>query len=213
MQQSDLFGPESNGHDADVVNYPLIDGELILYKNVFSPLQAKHFFDVLMAEVIWQQDYLNFGGKSITIPRLQAWYGDAETAYTYSGLTLHPRPWSPALECIRQQVMTLAGEEFNSVLINRYRSGADSVAWHQDNEPELGQNPIIASVSLGATRSFHLKHKRYKRGENQLRRIIDLPDNSLLLMRGSLQHHWYHQLPKTRDLVGERINLTFRRIL
>jgi alkylated DNA repair dioxygenase AlkB len=141
-------------------------------------------------------------------PRLVAWFGDPEASYTYSGLKLVPEPWPARLASLRARVEEQAGAAFNSVLCNLYRDGADSMGLHSDDERELGQNPIIASVSLGETRRFVMRHKK-KAAE---RLDLDLPGGSLLVMAGTTQHHWRHGVPKQRAIEGARINLTFRRI-
>jgi len=183
-------------------------GQLELVTNLFPSPEAERLFQQLMDNLQWRQEYIRIQGKVLPIPRLQAWYGDPGTGYGYSGIKLEPLPWTPELIQIRERLQELTARNFNSVLCNLYRNGQDSVAWHADNEAELGTNPVIASVSLGATRRFQLKPRR-GRGETL---TLDLPHNSLLVMAGALQHHWIHQVPKTRRPVGPRINLTFRQI-
>jgi alkylated DNA repair dioxygenase AlkB len=207
MEQTGLF-EEPYEEQYKVIPIPIEDGCLQLWHPFFEEDFAKEYFDRLQKELNWQQDYLKIAGKEIAIPRLQAWYGDADSSYSYSGLSMQPQPWNDLLKQIKAYIEETVGHPFNSVLANQYRNGQDSVAWHQDNEPELGQNPVIASLSLGDTRTFQLKHKRKKDKRMQL----DLPHNSLLVMSGTLQHHWYHQVPKTTRTVSPRINLTFRLI-
>ena len=142
-------------------------------------------------------------------PRLVAWFGDPGAAYTYSGLQLVPEPWSERLGSLRARTEGAAGHPFNSVLCNLYRDGNDSMGLHADAEPELGPNPVIASVSLGATRRFVLRHAK-DRGE---RLDLDLAGGSLLVMSGTTQHFWRHGVPKQKKITDSRINLTFRRIL
>ena len=144
-------------------------------------------------------------GKKINFPRLTAWYGDNDKPYSFSGITLQPIPWNTEILEIKRKIEPEAKVTFNSVLLNLYRNGNDSISWHTDAEPELGKNPVIASVNFGATRKFQLKH--IKTGE---RREIELEHGSLLIMQGELQHYWQHQVPKTNKIIGERINLTFR---
>ena len=142
-------------------------------------------------------------------PRLNAWYGDPGCRYGYSGTRFEPLPWTETLTDIKERLTATLGVAFNSMLANRYRDGRDSVAWHSDDEPELGRNPVIASVSLGATRRFTLKHK----SRRDIRPLaVDLTHGSLLVMSGPTQHQWLHQIAKTTRIVGERINLTFRYI-
>jgi len=163
----------------------------------------------LMTEIDWQQKSIKLFGKDIPQPRLVAWYGDSGASYTYSGLTWEPLDWTEALRSLKSAVEAAANARFNSVLLNLYRDGQDSMGWHSDDEPELGQNPIIASVSLGATRRFALQHKQYK----ALKQKIDLTHGSLLVMAGETQHHWRHQVAKTTRVQEPRINLTFRYVL
>jgi alkylated DNA repair dioxygenase AlkB len=136
---------------------------------------------------------------------LTAWFGDGGEPYTYSGLTLKPHPWSSDLMDLKSQCDDKGGVRFNSMLANLYRDGKDSVSWHSDDEPELGRNPTIASISLGAERRFDLRHK--KTGET-IKEI--LPSGSLVIMSGECQHHWIHQIAKTKKVTDPRINLTFR---
>lgn len=156
----------------------------------------------------WRQEYLRLFGQLRAQPRLTAWYGDPGTAYTYSGLHLQPQPWLPSLQALRHRVVQAVGQPFNSVLLNYYRDGRDSMGWHSDDEAALGPAPVIASVSLGATRRFALRHRQ----QRQLRHRLDLPAGSLLIMPAGMQAAWQHALPKTRRPVAARLNLTFRYI-
>lgn len=183
------------------------DADVRLYRSVFSAAQSAKYLRALLADTSWEQHQLVLFGRRIAAPRLSAWYGDADAVYAYSGLQLSPQPWTALLNEIRQRVEALASARFNSVLLNRYRDGNDSMGWHSDDEPELGRNPIIASVSFGATRRFKFRHR--KQG---LRATLDLDDGSVLVMAGSTQHHWQHHLPKTKKALAPRINLTFRRV-
>jgi alkylated DNA repair dioxygenase AlkB len=151
-------------------------------------------------------------GKEHDTPPLTAWYGDTGTAYTYSGLKMNPFPWTSDLLFIKEKVDKEAGVIFNSVLLNLYRTGKDSVGWHRDNEKEFGINPVIASVSFGETRPFHLKHKSdsYRIKKDIEKVIIPLAHGSILIMKGKTQHLWEHQIPKTAKDISPRINLTFR---
>ncbi len=185
------------------------DGELFFDPNWLSPQEADDWMKVLMEEIAWEQREIQMFGKRLMEPRLTAWYGDAGMAYTYSGLTLQPLPWTDSLLQLKQQVEETADATFNSVLLNLYRDGQDSMGWHSDDEPELGENPVIASISLGEERKFHLRHRKDKSVET-IR--LSLGSGSLLIMAGSTQHFWQHQVPKTRRQLGVRINLTFRRI-
>ncbi|MEG3871645.1 MULTISPECIES: alpha-ketoglutarate-dependent dioxygenase AlkB [unclassified Microcoleus] len=182
------------------------DGEVIFYPNFFSIEESDRLFSDLYSSINWKQDIIHFYGKKIPLPRLTGWYGDEGKSYTYSGIEQHPDPWTPTLKLIKSKAEEISKVTFNSVLLNLYRDGKDSVSWHSDDEPELGKNPIIASISFGATRRFSLKHKISK----DYKIDINLLNGSLLLMKGETQHCWQHQIPKTSKFVGPRINLTFR---
>lgn len=185
----------------------VLEGGDILYYPTFMPrLEAQGCFDTLAAATPWQQDTINFGGKAVLIPRLQAWYGEKNSRYGYSGLALHPLPWTPLLTDLKARVETAAGAVFNSVLVNFYRDGRDSVSWHSDDEKELGGDPVIASLSFGATRRFDLKHRRNKGQKFS----CELTTGSLLVMGKGIQQHWQHQVPKQPAITEGRINLTFR---
>ena len=184
----------------------LQDADIRYYRYFFKPETAERYFQTLLCEVAWEQRMLLVYGKRHPEPRLTAWYGDEGVTYSYSGTTRYPKPWTPLLLEIKQRVEQAAGMHYNSLLLNQYRDGKDSVSWHSDDESGLGINPSIASVSFGAVRSFHLRHRQDK----QLRHKIDLAHGSLLLMQGLTQHYWHHQVPKTSRAVGPRVNLTFR---
>jgi len=187
--------------------YELLNG-ILIYRKVYLPkLESDRLFQYLVNHVNWQQEHIKVYGKEIAIPRLTAWYGDPDMDYSYSGIKNSPKAWNAELLNLKTKVESVAGVNFNSVLLNRYRNGNDSVSWHSDDEPELGKNPIIASLNLGATRNFQLRHK-----ETKERYDITLSHGDVLVMAGEMQHYWDHQIPKTKRLVDERINLTFRKI-
>jgi len=177
------------------------EGEVYLLENAFKEEQLSP----LIGELAWRQDQITLWGKTHPVPRLQAWYADDGLSYTYSKIVMEAGPWNEKLLEIKNEVITLTGHHFNSVLCNLYRSGADKNGWHRDNEPELGVNPVIASVSFGAVRKFSLRHRTTKRKID-----IELPSCSLLLMRGESQHAWEHQLAATKKVISSRLNLTFR---
>ena len=181
-------------------------GKIYYDPHFLAHLDADRCFSQLRATLPWQQESIMMFGRSVLQPRLQAWHGDA--AYTYSGLTMTPHPWTAELMELKTRSEAIAEVKFNSVLANLYRHGQDSMGWHQDNEPELGRNPIIASINLGETRRFVLRNLHCK---TQLE--YELSHGSLLIMAGELQHHWKHAVPKTAKPKGERINLTFRHIV
>lgn len=180
------------------------DGALFLIEHAVA--DADRLLAALQGEIAWRQEVATIMGRKVPIPRLTAWHGEA--GYVYSGIAMAPAPWTPALVDLKACAEHHAGQGFNSALLNFYRDGRDSVAWHADNEPGLGRDPVIASLSLGAVRRFHLKHRRS--GE---RLSLDLGHGSCLVMAGATQHHWLHQVPKTARPVGPRINLTFRRMV
>jgi alkylated DNA repair dioxygenase AlkB len=184
--------------------FSLPDAELAYLSNFYDAAACEKLLRRLLAETPWRQDTINFGGKAVAVPRLQAWYGDRH--YGYSGLKFPPLPWTDLLLDIRDKISTATQLPFNSVLLNYYRNGNDSVAWHSDDEHELGPDPLIASLSLGAARRFELKHRTLKRTKLNLW----LDNGSLLLMGTGLQQNWQHQLPKDAGVAAPRINLTFR---
>lgn len=175
------------------------------------PAEAAALLAELTASVAWRHEPIKLFGREVLQPRLTAWYGDSGAAYRYSGLLLEPLPWTPALLALRRRVEAAAGAAFNSVLLNLYRDGQDSMGWHADDEPELGPAPLIASLSLGATRRFRLR-PRPGVGLAHPPLGLELGSGSLLLMQGSTQQYWQHAVPKTARPLGPRLNLTFRRI-
>lgn len=185
----------------------LPDADVRLFANFYDSATATALFDELLSQTPWAQRHVKVYGQLHPEPRLTAWYGDGGKGYSYSSLTLEPLPWTPTLLQIKTRIDAVAGVNFNSVLLNLYRDGRDSNGWHQDNEPELGHNPVIASLSLGAVRRFQLRHK-FRKDVPKLE--LDLPHGSLLVMAGPTQYFWQHQIPKTAKPVVARINLTFR---
>ena len=184
MDQFGLFGENESRSIVDV------DGECLYYPRFF----LDDYFNELKSEVNWRQDQITLYGKTHNVPRLHAWHNDQNKSYEYSKISLPVNSFTPSLKIIRQQIETKLGLYFNSCLCNLYRDGQDYAAIHADDEPELGRNPVIASVSFGAQRKFVLKHKTKKGLE---KKEVLLENASLLLMRGALQHHWKHELPKS----------------
>lgn len=193
----------------EAINLLPKDGEVLFYPHFFNSMESDKYFEILQQQVTWQQEPVIIFGRQVMQPRLTALYGDAGKTYQYSGITMKPEPWLPVLEEIRQRVMPIQGHQFSSALLNLYRNGWDYMGWHRDNEKELGVNPVIASVSFGVARSFLLRH--YK--EKTLKVPVTLTHGSLLLMRGSTQHHWEHSLPRRMKVTEPRINITFRNII
>mgnify|MGYP001555501632 FL=1 len=184
----------------------LPDSDITYFSNFMENEEATACFEKLKSSVPWRQDEIRVYGKLYPQPRLTALYGNNDRSYTYSGIVMKPLPFSEILSDIRKRITSLTNVEFTSCLLNLYRDGKDSNGWHSDDEKELGKNPVIASVSLGQERYFHLRHKKLK----DLKHKILLEHGSLLLMSGQTQHYWQHQIPKTTRPIGERINLTFR---
>ena len=185
----------------------LVDAEVSHYPGFLRDAEQQSIFDQLRNTTPWEQHVVRLFGRSHPAPRLSAWYGDEGATYTYSGLRLSPQPWTPQLDQLRQRVSALTSKPFNSTLLNYYRDGSDGMGWHSDDEPELGRDPCIASLSLGSERRFLLRHKTQS---NLPTHEYLLGDGDLLIMDGKTQHHWKHQIPKTRRPVGPRINITFR---
>lgn len=197
---------------------PLNKGELLLWPQWLAAREAEHLHAELLQRVPWIRSVITIAGRQIPVPRLNAWYGDAHTTYGYSGTRLPVNPWIVSLAKLRQRLCAESQFNFNSALLNRYRDGRDSVDWHSDNEPELGRQPVIATVSLGAQRRFDLRPRWHQNGDEpstkgrRQTRHIDLPAGSLFIMAGATQQHWQHRVPKTAAPVGERISITFRYI-
>ncbi|MFT3772348.1 MAG: alpha-ketoglutarate-dependent dioxygenase AlkB [Minicystis sp.] len=187
---------------------PIEDGLLFFCERWLPPEVTAAAFATLRAETPWRAEQIRIAGRLIDVPRRTAWYGDPGATYVYSGLTNEPLAWTPLLAELRAAVVTAAGAPLNAALLNFYRDGRDSMGWHADAEPELGKDPVVASLSLGAPRRFLLRHAK-KKGKSM---TFVLGDGALLVMAGSTQHHYRHSVPK-EDEAGERINLTFRRVL
>ncbi|HEX8582347.1 MAG TPA: alpha-ketoglutarate-dependent dioxygenase AlkB [Acidimicrobiales bacterium] len=201
--QPDLF--EVAG---EPVRLDLPDADVVWFPGFFPPAEADRLLAALLATTPWQQEVIRVYGRPRPVPRLTSWHGDPGRRYAYSGIEMDPVPWTPALLEVKERIEAVAGERFNSVLANWYRDGQDSVSWHSDDEPELGPEPTIGSVSFGDTRRFQLRHKRV-----DAEHAMDLTHGGFLLMRGPTQRCWRHQVPKTSRPVGQRVNLTFRVIL
>lgn len=190
------------------IHFDLPDAEVVYYPTFLNPSESEQLFELLHHQTPWQEDTIRVFGKTYPQPRLTAFYGDDGVNYAYSNLRLQTFSWTPTLLKLKEDIEQIAETQFNSVLLNLYRNGKDSNGWHADNEKELGLNPIIASVTLGFERFFHLKHN----SKLEYKCKIKLEKGSLLLMKGSTQHFYKHQIPKTNQEIGPRINLTFRTI-
>jgi len=186
-----------------------ISPDIEFFEHYFSNHESDRYFNILFEEISWRHEAITLYGKKIMQPRLTAWYGDEGKTLRYSGIEMHPTPWTPTLLEIKRRVEQTSPQKFNSVLLNQYRNEKDSVGWHRDNEKDLGALPVIASVSLGATREFQMR--RYK--EKDFKTSFTLSRGSVLLMKGNTQQLWEHQLPKRSKSIGPRINLTFRNLI
>ena len=186
----------------------LADADLLLWRRVELGCDDAELMRRLIDETAWRRDTVTVYGKAYLQPRLTAWHGDL--AYRYSGLRLEPAPWTPLLGQLRRRVEALTGLEFNSVLLNYYRDQHDCMGMHSDDERELGPRPAIASLSLGASRDFVLRH-RTRKDLASLR--LPLESGSLLLMQGTTQQYWRHGINRLKKACGPRLNLTFRRVL
>ena len=193
----DLFG---------AIPLSLPDAELRYEPDFLSSDEADGWMQRLCAETPWEQPQVFLHGRYYPVPRLVAWFGDPEACYRYSGVTHQPVPWTPLLTLVRERVQEAVGQPFNGVLLNYYRDGQDSMGWHSDDEPELGVNPVVAALNLGGTRRFDLRRK----GASRIEHSLELASGSLLVMSGPTQHHWQHQVAKTRSVCAPRLNLTFR---
>lgn len=186
----------------------LPNGQLSFYRNFLTKEKADFYYEKIYQETPWKEDKITVFGKTYDQPRLTSLHALHSKPYKYSNLTLYPNPMTTELATLLENIHAINPQDFNAVLLNLYRNGKDSNGWHADNEPELGKNPVIASISLGEERYFHLKHRQHK----EQRFKIKLTHGSLLVMEGEMQHYWLHQIPKTAKKIEERINLTFRKI-
>jgi alkylated DNA repair dioxygenase AlkB len=213
--QGDLFSGLGFGSATSTVSgfikevLPMPDAKVTFYQDFFNSQKSNEIFQILLSEINWRQDKMKLYGKEINLPRKTAWYGDRDKSYTFSGIHLEPEPWTPTLLFVKERIEEVAEVQFNSVLLNLYRHGNDGISWHTDAEPELGENPVIGSVSFGGTRRFMFRHRQ----DQELKAEIELIHGSFLLMAGETQHFWQHQIPKTSRNVEPRINLTFRVII
>lgn len=182
--------------------------DLQCVEHFYSPGECNTLYERLCAEQNWPDNHYSLGGRQFTLPRLQTWHADDGIVYSYSNNLLHTRPWSALLTEIRVKIEARLNFSFNSVLVNWYRNGEDYVGWHADNEPELGPHPLIASLSLGAARTFCYKHKKLPAQGS-----VVLRSGCLLIMQPSVQHDWLHAVLQEESTIDGRINMTFRRVL
>jgi alkylated DNA repair dioxygenase AlkB len=191
------------------IDLNLPDAVFEWYPNFLSNETADELFQKLLDETPWQHDEITIFGKKILQPRLTCLFGNEGKPYSYSGLTMYPKPWNSGVMFLKTEIEKIANQNFTTVLANLYRNEKDSNGWHADNEKELGRDPIIASISLGETRKFQIKHHTNK----EIKCNLELTHGSLLLMKEGSQIHYKHQLPKSTSSKNARINLTFRTIL
>ena len=190
------------------------DGEVLLYESFFTLEEADILYNNLLNNINWRQDYINMFGKTIPLPRMTAWYGDSQASYIYSGIKNKPNNWSDVLLKVKNKIEKVCDNNFNSLLLNKYKDGKDKLSWHADDEAELDSKSCIASLSLGSERFFSIKHK-YKVDKagtqrKQYSHKFILNHGSLLIMKPPMQKFWLHQVPASKNTKKIRINLTFR---
>ena len=199
VEQLSFFEGSTNGSN--------LPPDLLVYQpGLFDRAESQFYLESFIGQTHWKQEIVQMYGKAIKTPRLTAWYGDSNKSYAFSGNKYEPLPWTKELLNIKARVEPIAGMEFNSVLLNYYRDGNDSVAWHSDDEYELGFKPTIASVSFGQERRFDVRSK----ADHQQKYSVNLENGSLLLMKGDLQQLWQHRIAKSTRPMKPRVNLTFR---
>ena len=194
--------------DQQIIPVRLADerrSEIVFWPNWLDSQHADALLATAISKTPWREDMINIGGKCIPVPRLQNWFGAPNTSYTYSGIRLQALEFPDWMDKVRTAVEQVTGHRFNRALVNYYRHGRDSVDWHADNEVELGREPMVASLSMGAERVFQLRHNKTKE-----RLSVSLPHGSLLLMGAGIQEHWQHRLAKVASLEQPRVNFTFR---
>jgi len=206
LSQSRRAGPRQISGEGHL---PIEDGRFEYWSEFLAPAEASHYCQTLIEKASWHTPLVHLYGRWVNSPRRAAWYGDPGAVYGYSGSVNQPLPWLAELKELGEQLAAFSGHSFNSVLLNYYRTGSQSMGWHSDDERELGTAPTIASISLGGPRRFLLRHRRRK--DLPVHEIV-LGHGSLLLMSGESQIAWRHSVPKTARPVAPRVNLTFRQI-
>ena len=196
-------------HNNKIIKFDIADAELDYYPNFIKDKEATAYFNLLESQTKWQQDEIKIFGNTYMQPRLTALYANNSNSYHYANITMQPHAFTPLMHELKVKIEKVTKTTFSSCLLNLYRNGQDSNGWHADNEKELGDKPIIASLSLGAARYFHFKHRTKKGSKHKLL----LEHGSLLVMGGEMQKYWLHQIPKTKKNINPRINLTFRNIV
>lgn len=204
-RQLDLI---SDTNEADIKSFDFKSDDVLFVRNFLGEQEATDLFESLMDVSMWRQDHIRICGKDIPLPRLHRWFTTSDEPYEWSGIEMIPEPFPDKIKSILDRLNNETGICFNTALGNLYRDGKDSVSWHSDDEPDLGPNPVIASLSLGVTRRFYLRKKE----DRSVMKSFDLNHGSLLIMGGNTQNIWEHSLVKTEKKAGVRINLTFRAI-
>ena len=188
------------------IDLGLPNSTILYYPAFYSEEKSIQLYRILHEKIDWRHDQIKIFGKLYWQPRLTAFYASNKKNYSYSSLKMEPLPFFDELKRVKKDIEKFTQTNFTSCLANLYRDGNDSNGWHADDEKELGKNPTIASLSLGQARFFKFRNKK----DHQLKKKILLEPGSLLLMKGETQHCWQHEIPKTKKIVDERINLTFR---
>jgi len=191
---------------SEEIKLNLPDAEISYFPNFFNSKAASKYFNLLLNDIPWQQDDITVFGKTYAQPRLTALFANNDQPYSYSNIVMYPKSFTSALSEIKNKIEIKTVTTFTTCLANLYRNGQDSNGWHADNEKALGLNPTIASITFGGERYFNIKHK----DDKSLKHKLLLEHGSLLVMKGTTQHHWLHQIAKTKKEVKPRINLTFR---
>ena len=194
-------------YDTQRIKVRLPDATISHFPALFCQNEADILFNQLKTQLTWKQEDIKIFGKICKLPRLTSWCSDKNETYTFSGIVNRPSCWTAAALKIKNRIECQAHYSFNSMLANLYRDGSDGIAWHSDNEPELGSSPVIGSVSFGVSRPFKMRHKILGK-----RHTINLNHGSFLLMSGKTQSYWLHSIPRTKRAIGARINLTFRTV-
>ncbi|MGR9044638.1 MAG: alpha-ketoglutarate-dependent dioxygenase AlkB family protein [Gammaproteobacteria bacterium] len=182
--------------------------ELEIIEEFYDGTESEQLYNRLLNEQNWPDNRYCFAGRQFILPRLQTWHADAGIAYSYSNNLLETRSWTPLLIGIKAKIEAFLDYRFNSVLVNLYRNGEDYVGWHADDEPELGERPLIASLTFGAERRFAFRRKKAS-----LTEFLRLQSGTLLIMRPGFQRHWQHSIPEDKSVSQGRINLTFRKVI
>jgi alkylated DNA repair dioxygenase AlkB len=190
------------------VNVLPFDGEAWYYSEILNSERSKYYYDVLLQNIRWKQDEVVIFGKRIVTKREMAWYAISKIPYQYSNITRNALAFTKELLVLKDLAESISAEPFNACLLNLYHDGGEGMGWHSDDEKSIVANSAIASISLGSNRKFVFRHKKTRETIS-----LDLENGSILVMKGSIQQHWQHALPKTKKITQPRINLTFRNMV